>query len=685
MSLKTSFFNKTLVKSDFKRLWWIPAVHTLGLFLMSVFTFMERYFNSPTAGAVAMRFDTDCQLIYSTIYSHMIPAFVLALIIPAVLAVFLFSYMQSGKSSTFAHSVPVSRGATFISHTVSGIIMFLIPLIVNGAILLVMRADSGFAQTYSVAHLLQCLSVAALYSFVAFALTTVVAMITGNVVANFVFTYIFGFLPLAAEAFLKFFLYTQLYGNILSSDYWCAENLYLTTEKTLTLGGVALYLILPAVLLAAAFLLYRARNMENHSEVVAFPVLRPVFVFGVAICSGAVGFAYVDALWSVQNALIMLPFGLVGLIIATMLVKKSFRGLKLLKPVIIYSLAIVCVFTIFHYDLTGYERHVPTAFEVEYVTFEQNGINPTDIGWYYDDYGRRYKLNEEYSPDITDPESIKYVCNLHLYLTDEEFTAETLDNPWKLTLHYKLKNGKTLSRQYTVDYTEYKAFLEPVVTTDTVRKTYFPILRDNKRTYTSVSVHDDRIANAATVMYNDPAAINEFLDALKKDTQNAPYDEYAARGRAYTYIEISYKASATYEDGTSVTDEEILEKSETYYIRPSYKNTWALIEKYNALAQLPKASDIKKIGVEYYGPYGEIMTSTKMMQVEHWEFPIVIENPDEIAQVYEYCSSGSKSRNSDMMVMFFLENGHHFSCDLHSADENLPKPLSQFVYPLRVE
>ncbi|MBQ3118496.1 MAG: hypothetical protein IJC10_01875 [Clostridia bacterium] len=680
MSLKTSFFNKTLVKSDFKRLWWIPAVHTISLFLMCVFTFMERYFNSPTTGALMMRFERNCELVYSTLYRYMIPSFVLSLIVPVVLAVFLFSYMQSGKSSTFAHSVPVSRGATFVSHAVSGILMFLIPLIVNGAILLVMRLDSGFAQTFLVSHLMQCLLTSALYSFVAFALATAVAMITGNVVANFVFTYIFSFLPLAAEAFLKFFLYTQLYGNILTSDYWCGKHLYLAPEKALAFGGVALYVILSAALLAVAYLLYRARNMENHSEVVAFPVLRPVFVFSVALCSGAVGFAYVNALWSIENTLSMLPFGLVGLIIATMLVKKSFRGLKLLKPVIIYSLAIVCVFTIFHYDLTGYERRVPTAFEVEHVTFEQNGINPTDSGWYYDDYGKKYKLNEEFSPDITNPEDIKNVCTLHLYLTDEEQVAETLNDPWRLTLRYKLRNGKTLSRQYTVDYTEYKAFLEPIVTTDTVRKTYFPILRDTKRQYTSVSVYDDRIADAATVMFNDEETVNEFLEALKKDTKNAPYDEYAPRGRTYTRIEISYKANATYEDGTPVADENILEKSETYYIRPSYKNTLALIEKYNVLSQLPDVSDIKKIGVEYYGIYGEVMTSSKMIQIEHWEFPVVIENPQEIAEVYEYCKRGG-SRNSDMMVMFFLENGHSFSCDLLSTKADLPQCLKTFITP----
>ncbi len=685
MSLKTSFFNKTLVKSDFKRLWWIPAVHTLAVFLMCVFTFMERFFNSPQMSAVTMRFDWDCQLVYSTLYRFMMPAFVLALVVPVVIAVFLFSYMQSGKSVTFAHSVPVSRKATFISHTVSGIIMFLIPLVVNGAILLVMRLNVSFAQTFSVWHLFQCLGVATLYSFVAFSLATAVAMICGNVVANFVFTYIFAFLPLAAEAFFKFFAHTQLYGYVMESDFWCDKYLYLTPAETLKFSGICLYVILPAVLLFMGHFLYRARNMENHSEVVAFPALRPVFVFGVAICSGAFGFAYVNAFWSAENPLIMLPFGLLGLVIATMLVKKSFRSLRLLKPAIIYSLIIVCVFTIFHYDLTGYERRVPVAQSVEYVTFGQNGVNPIDTGWYYADDGRKYKLNEEYSPDLYDIGDIKNVCALHTYLTGEEHIAKTLEAPSKLTINYKLKNGKTLSREYIVDYAEYKSILEPVVTTDVVRKTYFPILRDTKRTYTSVSVYDERISGNATVMYQDEERINEFLEALKKDTQNALYDEYASRDRAYTRVEISYKADATYEDNTPVTEDEILEKSETYYIRPSYKNTLALIEKYDALSQLPQASDIKKIGVEYYGPFGEVIMSSKMVQVEHFAFPLVIENPEQIAQVYEYSQKGSKRGNSDMMVMFFLENGHNFSCDLMSESDDLPECLKQIVYPLGVE
>ena len=674
MSLKTSFFNKTLVKSDFKRLWWIPAVHTLAIFLMSVFTFMERYFNSSGASAVALPFNTDCELTYSTLYRFSTPVFVTALIVPVVLAVFLFSYLQSVKAVTFAHSVPVSRRASFVSHTVSGILMFLIPLVVNGAILLLMRFDSGFAQTFSVSHLFMCLFVAFLYSLVAFSFTTFVAMLCGNVVANFVLTYIFAILPLALEAFLKFFASVQLFGFVLESSIWCAKYLYLTADKVLTGYGISLYIILSAVFSVGAFVLYRKRNLENHSEVVAFPVLRPIFVFGVAICSGAVGFAYINGLWDVENPLTMLPFGILGLIIATMLVKKSFRNLKLLKPVLVYSLVVVCIFCIFNYDLTGFESRVPDSEDVEYVTFELNGVNPVNHGWYYEESGKKYKMLEDFSPDVKEYEDIINVCNLHTYLAERG--RENLDNAWKVTLKYNLKNGRTLLREYDIDYTVHKEFLEPIVTTDIIRMAYFPILRDVKRTYTSASVYDERTPES--VMFQDKVVLDEFLEALKKDTKHAPYDEFTGRGRTYTRIEVSYKTAAIYEDGTPVTDEEVQEKSEIYYIRPSYTNTMAVLEKHNALPQVPEAADIKKIGVDYYGIYGKLKT-VQFTEIGNWTFPFVIENPDEIAEVYEY-SKNNRNLNSDMSVMFFTDSGS-FSCEMLSTAPDFPECLKKLLNP----
>lgn len=682
MSLKTSFFNKTLVKSDFKRLWWIPVLHTLGLFLMGTFPYIQRYYRF---AEYPLHFVKDAQLTYTSIYNIMPPYFILACIVPVILAVMLFSYMQSGKASTFAHSIPVSRTATFISHLVSGILMFVIPLAINGAIFLIMRTNPGFAQTFYVSHLLQSLFIAFLYSIVAFSLSTIVAMITGNVIANIFFTYVFAVLPLIVEAFCKFFADSQLHGFVLDSALWCEKYLYLAGDDILCIYGIVFYLVLSAVFLAGAYLLYRARNMENHSEVVAFPVLRPVFVFSVAIVIGAVGYAYVQALFGVSNTWTMLPFGLIGLTIATMIVKKSFRRLKLLKPALIYTLLLACVFCVFHFDLTGFEGRVPDAEDVEYVTFEQNGINLAREGWYYDSDGKKYKYNNPFSPDIKDLDEIRAVTDLHSFLTGTE--GAPLVNAWGVTISYKLKNGRTLLREYVVDYAEYQHLLEPIVTTDTIRKTYFPILRDNERKYFSVSVHDTRIADNTSYVpsFGDEAIIEEFLTALKADTANAPYEEFAGRNDTFTSVELDFRESATYEDGTAVSDDEIRSVSEIYYVRPSYVNTQAVIEKYALKVSLPKASDITFIGVDYYNmDIGERVTLQKINNDDKFKemaFPYVIENSEEIAQVYDYCCTYGSPKSTDMHVEFFLENGHNFSCGLSSTSPDLPECLKNIVNP----
>lgn len=673
MSLKTSFFNKTLVKSDFKRLWWIPALHTLAIFMMTVFRFMERYYNNPTPGAVAVKFVKEAEVIYTTIHDYMIPAFVLACIVPVILGVFLFSYLHTQKASTFSHSIPVSRLSAFVSHTVSGILMFLIPLAINGIVLLLMRTDAGFAQTFKVSHLFGCMGIASLYSFVAFALSVIISMITGNVLANFIFTYVFATLPIAVEMFMDFFAYTQLYGYVQDTDYWCVDHLYLSSEKLTTAGGITLYIIIGLVLLIAGYFVYRIRNIENHSSVVAFSALRPVFIFGAAICSGAIGFLYVNALWGFSNAFVMLPFGLIGLVIATMLVKKSFRGLKLLKPVIVYCLIIVSVYAVYHYDLTGFETRVPDSDDIEYVTFDQNGINDYS-GIYYSLDGKKYTYDDNYSPDLTGKDA-KSVIALHQYLTGEEKVTENFKNPWSLTLSYKLKNGNVLKRRYTIDYDEYKALLEPVVTSDTIRKTYFPVLRDSKRSYIRIEVRDGRVSDDYLAAFSDEETINTFIEALKKDTQNATYDEYAARNRTYTTVEVCYKESATYEDGGKVPYDDLMERTETYYIRPSYINTLALINERNLLWAVPKAEDITKIGVEYYGYGSEMMSYKEIQDIDGWSFHYIVEDSEEIAQIYEYCQYGGTSRISDMTLVFFKKDGRHFVCDLNSEESDLPKIL----------
>ena len=124
-----------------------------------------------------------------------------------------------------------------------------------------------------------------------------------------------------------------------------------------------------------------------------------------------------------------------------------------------------------------------------------------------------------------------------------------------------------------------------------------------------------------------------------------------------------------------------MEITETYYIRPSYENTLALINERNLLWAAPLSSDIKSIGVEYYNQDTYEMVSYKEVKdINGWSFPVWIEDADDIAEIYEYSKAGSTTRNADMMVMFFTHSGRHFDVDLNSEDAGLPDVLKPFVY-----
>ncbi|MBQ7794667.1 MAG: hypothetical protein IJ366_09165 [Clostridia bacterium] len=664
MNLKTSFCNKSIIKSDFKRLWWIPALHTLAILLLSVYNFIDRYYNNSFIGAQTYAFA------HSTLYNYSAPIFVLALIIPVILGVFLFSYLQTGKSAAFAHSIPVLRKTQYISHIISGVIMFMIPLVVNGAILLIMRADSGFATTYKVSHLFIVLGISALYSILSFSGAVAVSMITANVVAAIIFTYVFAVLPIACESFLAYFLDTQLYGWA-SDGTFLLEKLYLGPVDLLSAKNILLYTVITLALVIAGYFFYKIRSIENHSEVVAFPKLRPVFVYGAGICCGCIGFAYFNSLWDISSALALIPLGILGIVIATMIVKKSFRVFSVYKPILIYSAAILAVFGVLKFDLTGFEARVPVPEDVSGITFETYINN--DSGFYYNDVGERMYPDKTFTPYITDETVILKVAALHTQLAANK---DGIHQGRRITIEYDLKNGGKLKREYIADFANHKELLEPICESDIIRQAYFPILRDNERTIIEMDIRDAR--------YNDVKAVNkeiyeELLTALKTDLMNADYSEFAGRMETMTWIRMEYTEPSHYENGTPVPESELANKRETYYIRPSYVNTIGVLEKYGLMTPWPKAEDIEKVGINYYRIYRNekpvsvaVETASSINDVH---YDMVIDNPEQIRELYEYVEGLFVIYSYDMDVTFFLRDGSSFSTSFGYDDPHLPEFL----------
>ncbi len=668
MSLKTSFCNKAIIKADIKRFWWVSVLYTLGIFLFYTFNYIYSFYNNYSG----MYYNT-AEYTASRIYGYGAGVWILALIIPVVLSSLLFSYMQSGASSTFSHSIPVTRKQTFVSHTVSGLIMIVFPHIVNTAIFLIYRFDSSFAESFKVSHLLITMYTGLIYSFLAFSCATFMSFVAGNVISAGVFTYVLAFLPITVEAFINEFLRIQLFGyNNYSAIF---EKIYIMPASFVSIKYIAYYVILSFVFLLLGFLVYRLRNLENHSEVVAFPKLKPFFIYGVAISFGCVGYLYFNGIFGFENPLFLIPFGVIGIIVAKMISQKTFRINGVFKNIIIYGVCIFALFVVFNFDLTGYEGRVPAIETVESIRLDLDINNDESTGW--DRNGNIYNYDYVFEPVVKDTDEMADIIKLHRVITENRENIEAKSknnyhyNDTPINLTYTLKNGKTLERRYSINYDSFRKYVNAVAEGDAMRKAYFPILRDRDVKINFVSISDDRIYpdKAFVTFYGDDGKF--LLDALKGDLIKADANDYAGRGETFTSVMINYTKPAHYQNGDRVSLEYLTPVNERYYIRPSYTDTKLIIEGFDEFESIYKASDIDKIGIENYnGNYDDRKTVT--IGDNSWEFSYVIEKYEDIERIYNYLESdGFNPRYSDCHLTIILKDGRHFNYNFNSNDSGI--------------
>ena len=169
--------------------------------------------------------------------------------------------------------------------------------------------------------------------------------------------------------------------------------------------------MLSVIFLIAGYVLYKLRHIENHSEIVGFPKLKPVFVLFAGIAAGCVGYAYFNEMFEAKNILLLIPFGIIGIIIAQMIVKKSFKVPGAIKPIIIFTIFAVCLHLVFYYDLTGYENKIPNIDEIQSIEFPNNLNQPvmTEL----DNDGKKIVYENSFSPKITEREKFEKIIVTH--------------------------------------------------------------------------------------------------------------------------------------------------------------------------------------------------------------------------------------------------------------------------------
>ena len=474
MRSATSFFDKTLFRSQLKHTWPLWLGYTaLWLFLVPVALFSElsAYQGSYSAA------DASSLLLNAGVRGGVFISFVFGLFF----AMLAFSHLTQSRATNGFHALPVRRETIFLTAYLTGLfcqlstilVTFLLGAAVSAPLHLSFWSVTGAAMGSAM------LEAVFFYSFAVLCM-----MMTGQILAAPVFYFVGNILVPGMEYLLRNFAGNFLYGYsghtdvalgflspplymytmctevAIASIETCESDSYYVTAYALEHRSfmiLAAYALAGLVIALIALLLYRTRKSEMTGSTVAFPWATPIFKYGVAFCTAvALGqFLYYFLFGQYRSSgsdslpgtiLCMVAAGLVGYFVAEMLIKKSFRVFRTgAKGAAIVALALVLLGVAMSFDLTGYEKRVPDESEIESVYYTFSGMTNVTT----DDADTIRRLTAAHRAIVENRKELARIAPASDADTLSQSDHDDIE-PFSLRLTYYLKDGSQLSRSYSL-------------------------------------------------------------------------------------------------------------------------------------------------------------------------------------------------------------------------------------------
>lgn len=500
MQLKTSFFNPTLFKKNLTRSWplWggVTAVGSLvPLYLiLGLMSHENVYFE---------REDFVSFLYQAAVYFLPVFTFCYAILV----AMFVWSYLHNSRSVGMMHSLAIDRTGLFVTNTLSGLAMLLIPYVVVGGLMSIIAAGWG---AMDVGAVMLTIAAVILENLLFFGMGTLCAAVTGSVIATAAYYLVLNFAVPALDALINLLAQEFIFGLTSSSSelslwfspvislydrvelvYRSEEGVRMDIPEIKGFGIIVLYGIVGIAMLALSWLLYRIRRSESAGDVVAYKWLRPVFRFGIAIVSAlTLGRVLYELFWAslfsagryadmVPMAVCMAISAVVGYYAASMLLEKTLRVFKgSLKGIGIVCAATVVLCLAVTLDIFGIEKYVPDSEDIESVWLH----GYVDIECDADEFpGLLEDIRELHGAIIADKHYVRGNNSESWVNTDGEYTR------WaSFSFTYWLKNGSTVSRYYYLPLTGSR-MEDP----DTYDSKFYAIVSSPEVLIASVTVPED--------------------------------------------------------------------------------------------------------------------------------------------------------------------------------------------------
>lgn len=516
MTLKTSFFNKGLYVSTIKRfapgalLYFVLLFVSTGLAL-----FLDvGYSLSEDPGA----YFRSHPLILEDVYIFF--PIMLTMVVPTITALLVFRFLHTKKQAIFMGSLPITRGAAFFSSFLAGFTLMLLPVLLNGGLLMLFSL-CGYSAYFTIVDCLVWISYNALCTFLLYSCATFSATLCGNgFAATGINILLHAFLAIAAEtlgvlaeAFLYGYADTHSVLSRLSTKnfiYFAGQLADSPVQETLSASPLALYLLAAIFLYIVSYFLVPHRRPETAGDVAAFRVLRPIFKYIITFLATLFGFAIFASYMEESVVAFSIILALISLIVyaaCEMVLKKTTRVLYAWKgyagfAVVFLGLILFLSQTTFF----GYETRVPEKSEV------------SEVAVY-----NYYRTDAE--PFVSDAAILEETLALHKTLAMPEDGRPHLGGRFspdetRLHLKYKLQNGDTLHRIYSLSRAECTRIMSALYENPAFKVKNEPVFMDENALLRATLNGDIPIENRGAL-----------LSALQADVMAIPYE------KLYPYVQ----------------------------------------------------------------------------------------------------------------------------------------------------
>lgn len=453
MKSKTSLFNKAVLKRNLSGCWALLAGLTVIYVLLLAFNaYVQLNDMDRSASDIAVR---SAQIMMDVI-RHMGFFVTIAAAAAVITAMAVFSYLFTARNSNMMHTFPVNRSSLFVTNYVSGVLILMVPAAAGMLSALAAGAAMGAVNIEVMKNYVIWLGIVFSENLFFFSMSVCVVMFVGNIVAVPVLYFILNFLYKGCVLIAESMVEVVCYGmsgyhmdtiGVLTPVRFMLQGIGFQNKGGMDeadicyslLGGKELagYLLAAVLLTVCAWTAYRKKQIETAGDVITVGWLKPVFRWGIAVCTSSVGVLFICGMTymgAISFPAVLITAAVCGVIFffaAQMLLERSIHVFKKkrIRECIIYTVIICACYIGLDADVLGMEKKIPDAAQIQKI--------------WLSNAGNIYAEDEE---------TIARVLDIHKQLIQAKKELEAVKNRQSehdsLNIVYTLKDGSSLQRHY---------------------------------------------------------------------------------------------------------------------------------------------------------------------------------------------------------------------------------------------